>query len=107
MVITTSKFNSAHVLSKMNLLKGFKVAQLPNQHIIHNTRFWTENPIVRLMNTGQRGNILTTLNYCIITLQTLYSFPEARIFILSCQLFFLGCNYETPSLTLFKNLTNG
>ena len=73
MVITACKFIASPLLSKKNLLKSFKLAQLPNLHIIHNTRFWTENPIVRLflVNTGFRGNILAALNYCIITLQTL------------------------------------
>ena len=89
-MITACKFIASPFLSKKNLLKSFKVAKLPHLHIIHNTRFWTKTPIVRLflVNTGFRGNILTTLNYCMITLQTLYSFPEARIFIQPCHLFF-------------------
>ena len=66
------------------------MTQLPSLHIIHNTRFWTENPILRLflVNTGFRGNILTS--HCIITLQTLYSFPKERIFIQSFQIHVIG-----------------
>jgi hypothetical protein len=89
-----SKFIPSPLLSKKNLLKRFKVAQLSNLYIIHNTRFWTENTIVRLflVNTGFWGNILTALNYCIITLQTLYPFSKARMFKNSCQLLILVCN---------------